>query len=399
MMSGFQTPVHGPVVGSLRTGPIGLRLPGVLLAIGLLLSFATGGRAETTNNPPRVRLSEAFGYSQENRSEGPWAVRRVRVRRSRTDLSFHVRLGGGAQLGLATLSAQATGVPKSQGRPLAAVNGDYFVRDGAFAGDPEGLCITEGVLVSLPSEKSCFWIAPDGSPQCTNVISLMTVVWPDGTRIPSGLNEAPGDRPVVFTPEFGDSTRTMPGRDLVLVPEQGAASLAVGEVRGFRLVAVREGGGTPLSSTNLVVHLPESLSSRSIPPVGGSVRIDTATLPDLRGVKTALGGGPALLRGGVPTQLQAGEVRHPRTAIGWNQDDFFLLQVDGRQPSVSVGMSFAEMARTFQELGCTDALNLDGGGSSTLWVQGQVANNPSEGGERPMANSLVVVLGSRGDPN
>jgi hypothetical protein len=175
--------------------------------------------------------------------------------------------------------------------------------------------------------------------------------------------------------------------------------LAVGEVRGFRLVAVREGGGTPLSSTNLVVHLPESLSSRSIPPVGGSVRIDTATLPDLRGVKTALGGGPALLRGGVPTQLQAGEVRHPRTAIGWNQDDFFLLQVDGRQPSVSVGMSFAEMARTFQELGCTDALNLDGGGSSTLWVQGQVANNPSEGGERPMANSLVVVLGSRGDPN
>jgi hypothetical protein len=387
------------VSGSVRRAPTGFRLPGIVLAAALLLSLSPGVRAETTNTPPRARLSDSFGYSQENRSEGPWAIRRVRVRRSRTDLTFHVRLGGGSHLGLATLSAQATGTPKSQGRPLAAVNGDYFVRDGAFAGDPEGLCITEGALVSLPSEKSCFWIAPDGSPRCTNVISLMAVVWPDGTRIPAGLNEAPGDRPVVFTPEFGDATRRMSGRDLVLVPEQGTASLAVGEVRGFRLVAVHEGGGTPLSATNLVVHLPESLSSRSIPPVGGSVGIDTATLPDLRGVKTALGGGPALLRGGLPTQLQAGEVRHPRTAIGWNQDDFFLLQVDGRQPSVSVGMSFAELARCFQELGCTDALNLDGGGSSTLWVQGQVANNPCEGGERPMANSLVLVLENRADPN
>lgn len=76
----------------------------------------------------------------------------------------------------------------------------------------------------------------------------------------------------------------------------------------------------------------------------------------------------------------------------------FLMQVDGRQPSVSVGMTLSELTRYLLDLGCTEALNLDGGGSSTLWVLGQVLNNPCERAERPTGNALVITLESKPEP-
>jgi len=98
------------------------------------------------------------------------------------------------------------------------------------------------------------------------------------------------------------------------------------------------------------------------------------------------------VKDGQPTQFQSSDARHPRSAIGWNTQFFFLVQVDGRQRGLSVGMSLAELAAHFARLGCTDALNLDGGGSSTLWARGQVMNTPCEGSERPMGNALIITL-------
>ncbi len=64
--------------------------------------------------------------------------------------------------------------------------------------------------------------------------------------------------------------------------------------------------------------------------------------------------------------------------------------MDGRQAGLSVGMTFPEFAHYLVQLGCENAMNLDGGGSATLWVYGQVMNSPSEGVERPGANAIVV---------
>jgi exopolysaccharide biosynthesis protein len=67
------------------------------------------------------------------------------------------------------------------------------------------------------------------------------------------------------------------------------------------------------------------------------------------------------------------------------------MVVDGRQKGLSMGMSYEESAHFMKTIGCTDAINLDGGGSSTFWLNGKVVNSPSDKHERSVANSLVIL--------
>ena len=85
--------------------------------------------------------------------------------------------------------------------------------------------------------------------------------------------------------------------------------------------------------------------------------------------------------------------RHPRTMIGVDGDRaIWLVTVDGRNPLVSLGMSFTELQRLARRLGLRSALNLDGGGSTTMWVNGQVVNRPTDSqGLRPVSEAIVVV--------
>jgi exopolysaccharide biosynthesis protein len=95
-----------------------------------------------------------------------------------------------------------------------------------------------------------------------------------------------------------------------------------------------------------------------------------------------------------------GQVRHPRTAVGLTRDaeQLILLVVDGRRPGVALGMSYEELTEELLRLGCHDALNLDGGGSSLLAVRQpggdgyRILNQPTDGRERAVANVLGVRL-------
>ncbi len=88
------------------------------------------------------------------------------------------------------------------------------------------------------------------------------------------------------------------------------------------------------------------------------------------------------------------ETRHPRTAIAKLKDGkFLMITVDGRQPGVSVGMTLQELADYLFSLGAVDAMNLDGGGSTTMFLDGKVVNTPSDKeGERKVSDAIVVTL-------
>jgi exopolysaccharide biosynthesis protein len=147
----------------------------------------------------------------------------------------------------------------------------------------------------------------------------------------------------------------------------------------------------------MVLSLSSQLVER-VPQVspGTVLKISLETTPDLSGAKMAIGGGPALVREGKMATFTSAPARHPRTAIGWNDKFFFFVVVDGRQPKLSVGMTLQELASYMIKLGCQEAMNLDGGGSATFWVYGNVMNSPCYGYERPMANALVLVQKPKG---
>ncbi len=107
-----------------------------------------------------------------------------------------------------------------------------------------------------------------------------------------------------------------------------------------------------------------------------------------------VGGGPRLVRSGkldVPAEkFGHADKRHPRTAVAITKRGTFLfVTLDGRQPK-SVGMRLDEFAAELIALGAVDALNLDGGGSTTMVVKNTIRNSPSDGRERPVSDGILI---------
>ena len=117
----------------------------------------------------------------------------------------------------------------------------------------------------------------------------------------------------------------------------------------------------------------------------------------LPGVYDVVGGMPILIQDGQEV-VGAGSTsfcrRNPRTGIGFTDSGgVILVVVDGRQPKWSVGASLREFAEIMHDLGAVQALNLDGGGSSTMVVEDEVVNRPSDGNLRRISNAVLVLAG------
>ncbi|WP_193449098.1 phosphodiester glycosidase family protein [Streptomyces plicatus] len=212
---------------------------------------------------------------------------------------------------------------------------------------------------------------------------------------PSGGGCAEGDEVVQFTTEWG--TRTPPGpadsTEVVLAADGTALrtrSPAGGPVPadGWSLYGVGRGAAW------LRAHVPPGTR----PVVTERVTVPPGRTP-LGTIGTALGGSARLLRAGV-VDADAARLRaeaEPRTVAGVTADGtLLLLAVDGRAQKESVGATPTEAARLARSLGAVDAVNLDGGGSTTVAVAGHLRNAPrgTENGpvtERRVANAIVVL--------
>ncbi len=354
-------------------------------------ALAADSTAAATNKTER-----GFSYRRDIIASVPWSVHVVQIDRSATNIELQTSLAYGQTIGLDLITLQMKRLSPELGRPLAAVNGDFYRNDDTpYKGDPKGLQIMNGELVSAPWDWSCFWMDAGGSPHIAAVTPIFEIIWPDNKRTPIGLNEERRKgTAVLYTSRTGRTTGTPDGRELILEATASTAwlPLRVGQEYTARVREVREEGNSPTSSTRLVLSISKELLGK-IPAVnvGDMVRISLTTSPSLVGTRTAIGGGPALVQDGKARSWGLLQVRHPRSAVGWNDKYIYLVEVDGRQAGLSVGMTYSELADYMVKLGCKEALNLDGGGSATMWVLGQVVNSPSEGQERGMANALVVV--------
>ncbi len=126
-------------------------------------------------------------------------------------------------------------------------------------------------------------------------------------------------------------------------------------------------------------------------------KVDISTTPEWKNVRHIISGGPYLVKNGEVfvdmTAQKLGSIggRNPRSAIGYTADNrLILVAVDGREGS-SVGMTLMELANFMKSAGCIGAINLDGGGSTVMYVNGQIVNKPQVRGGIPLSNAVVLT--------
>jgi hypothetical protein len=369
------------------------------LSLVLLILPGPASRASETNKEPKT--DRWFHYTNDVIDDIPWSIHVVRLERTSPEYEFVTTSGNGRLFGMGVVSEQVKSLPREAGVPMAAINGDFYEKNENYLGRPRDLQIRQGEVLSVPTGHTCFWIDARGEPHMTNLYSRFRVAWPNGKETAIGLNEPREDTTVVlYTPAVGKSTRTTGGVEFILENTNGTACLPleIGRTNSMRIREIRQSGDSPLLPGTMVLSIgPAATASVSALRPGTQLSFITETTPGLSDVKMAIGGGPALVRDGKPMHWSGFiHMRHPRTAIGWNKDHFFLVEVDGRQGNISLGMTFPELADYLVKIGCDQAMNFDGGGSATLWALGSVRNSPSEGDERPSANALVVVRKKQG---
>lgn len=192
------------------------------------------------------------------------------------------------------------------------------------------------------------------------------------------------------TPKEAPTTRTKGGREFVL-ERQGPLWLPIqaGKTYSAKVAEVHDGGSSPLQPDKMIL----SIGPKTAMPtakVGDVLQLIMETKPNLEGVRTALGAGRILVTGGkLPDLGPQKQPRHPRSMIGWNEKYLYFIVVDGRQ-LFSIGMTYPEMAALVKEYGCVEAVELDGGGSSTIWAMGKILNSPSDLQPRAIANGLIL---------
>lgn len=373
----------------------------------LLLVLAVPSLAVAADAVSYREIEPGLEYAHLEKA-GPHSIHILKMKLDRPGWRWTTGLGDGRVYGLsATPSIAKASAALLNARPVAAINGDFYtIARGDYQGDPLGLQIVEGEVVSSPAKRGCVWFDGEGKPHMGKVESKFRIVWPDGeSETPFSLNEPRGDAAaVLFTPAMAHNlkdatkprfgTRTTDGRELVLEPveENSGPPFKIGKTFRVKVTAIREGGNSPIPKKSAILSLgPKLLDSLPSLKVGDRLTIKLETSPDLTGASNAVGGGERLLEAGKVATDGKSKDRHPRSVIAWGKGYLYLIVVDGRSPKVAIGMTYAELAELAKSLDCTEALNLDGGGSSTLWAEGKVLNTPSDGMPRLVANALVLI--------
>lgn len=332
-----------------------------------------------------------------NRPE-PLSIHVARLERSRKDLHLASVLASNRVFSTAPVSAIARAVPESLGLPLAAINTGYCInRLDPYLGAPGGMVITEGRLISNPGNYS-FWMTQNGTMHIDKVEARFAVTLPGAKPFPIDLNrECSSNNVVLFTHLLGQSTRATNRFELVLQGTRGKPlEWRAGDTYTLRVQALNPSGNTALSNTVAVLSFGSDVASTAakLKP-GDKVKLSLKTSLHLGKAVTACHAiFPLVEKGEVLNEFDASKYmhgKHPRTAIGFNPKYFFMVVVDGRKKDLSMGMFLNELALLMQELGCTEAANLDGGGSSTFWADGQTRNSVAGSRERDRSDILVVV--------
>ncbi|NNJ07034.1 multidrug transporter [Streptomyces sp. PKU-MA01144] len=282
-------------------------------------------------------------------------------------------------------------------RTVAAVNGDFF--DINQTGAPSGIALHDGRLVNSPApgRNRAVGVGPGDAGRVLQLYFEGTLTLPAGTRPLAALNAAdvPANGVGAYNAQWGEADRA-----LTVDGARRAAEVAVADGKVTAAAGPPGKGPVPPGATVLVGRDAgaDALTALAVgDPVGWEYRPRAATgeVP-----RTAIGAGELLVVDGEPVEHEGGgnDTAAPRTAVGFSRDGAVMriLTVDGRQAD-SGGVTLTELGLMMRREGAHNAVNLDGGGSSTLVAREpgsdtmRVENSPSDGTERPVPNGLALT--------
>lgn len=325
---------------------------------------------------------------------------------------------------MARLFEQSAGSDMSAYRVAGGINADFF---SMTTGIPMGVMIDGGRILSSDAGENALGILSDGR----TVIGKPSI----GITLHKEETEADPDTeaqnqsetvtkdiavnhinkyPSVWgaylcTPEYGATTHSAEsGTELVFRTEEG--SFSVGDTVRASVAEVRKdvtNGAIPEDGFVIVIHnnAANAADFAGFEP-GDAVSLFFSCAEGWEDAVFAVGGGDILVENGTARTTgfdpAHGGTDNPRTAIGYNEDGEILLFAVDSRTNASKGMKLEELAQTMRELGCVGAMNLDGGGSTTVLVRARdgafvTANNPADGYERRISNAILFVNTAEAD--
>ena len=277
------------------------------------------------------------------------------------------------------------------------VNGDFFSFEPP--GVPVGPHVGAGRVITGPWVRPAFVLDSAGRP-FIGMLATPGILMLGAATVPlAGWNQPRQRGIVLYDRGYGPETDTATGA--VEIVMRGSPARVVGVDTATAGVAIPRDGAVVVASRTAPPHV-RALLATAAPGLQARWHVGFTPIRP----REAVGGFPVLVADSavLPDLDSAGgagfaPVRHPRTAVGIASGGrrLLLVTVDGRQLPYSDGMTLRELAELLRSFGAAEALNLDGGGSTTLVVRERggalaVANRPSDReGERPVANVLAVV--------
>ncbi|MEZ0326248.1 MAG: phosphodiester glycosidase family protein [Fimbriimonas sp.] len=342
-------------------------------------------------------IAPGLTYRMEVEAAGPRLIHALRYTPGAPGLRLSAELAGGTINEEGTVKGRLA--PSRMAKDLkaiAAINSDFFSFEH---GAPIGLMVRNGELLTSPFKpRSTFgW----GQETVFGFPSFRaTATEESGLSLPlSTINQPVGQNQIgLYTPVSG--LVEISGENLMALikldePTVKPDGLLHGTVD--YLIADSQRMNVPAGKVLILARGNKTQVLANLRPER-KVVFDIQTRGfDWSKVENAVGGGPFLLKEGrvAIDALEEGfnasfsDARHPRTAVGKTKEgDIWFVAVDGRQ-SMSIGATLREMADIMLRLGCVDAMNLDGGGSTNLHLLGVTVNRPSDNAERPVSSALL----------
>jgi len=345
--------------------------------------------------PGIEHLQITRGYKSEKEATGPWFINMLRIDLARAQLRMVHAMD--EAVGLETVSSLA-----ARYGALAACNSGYFRTTGTYRGDSVGIEVLNGKLLSESNNvrAAAGLIERDGKQELIfgHIKFAGQIIAGQAKHAIDGLNRPRGDNElIIFTPEFHRTTLTDPnGLELI--------------VRRERIVERRDlKGSSMIPLDGYVISIAGTARQWALEKLRLGTRVklnldwsptETETTDFWKLAANIIGGGPQLIKNGRVEITNAAEKilpsfvsdGHPRTAIAkLKTGQILLVTVDGRQPGESIGMSLTMLADLLIEFGAAEAINLDGGGSTTMVIRNKLVNKPSDAtGERPVSDAILI---------